>query len=256
VDSAVIDHISEQLANNLASWHDVLAQRASGDDAESKGKFHWTDPPPGVSLDRLKACHMALKPVNMNQLKKDGMSWETLCMPEPTSFTDAASRGWVAEVRRRLLLHNGKVRVENPEYYWYDHNTRCWKEDHEDGSIDVERIFSTLAPGAGVFALLKTAAEFGKFIRWDKVQLSLEGAVDMRLLEDRDVEKFNETIMDMVLSQMIEDKVIDKKASRDEKRQKTERWLRNEFSVFPEMVMATLLNLGIVETDPAWDDFV
>jgi hypothetical protein len=244
----VLDHMREHFDEEV----EICRKKTSATLDDEVEKSHWSDPPKGLSVDSLKAVHMALKPVNPATVKN--ISWEVVCMPLPGKYKDANSRVWVAEVTRRILSTVDKLRVESPEYFVFNVDSKCWKMP--DDSIDVEGVFSSLSPGLGLFALLKTAANFGSHIRWADLQTSLDGAVDMRFLDDGHVDEINKAFKDMVSEQLIADGVVSRRAAAADKDKATERWLRNEFAVFPEMVMATLLNLGIVDADPAWVDFV
>lgn len=206
----------------------------------------WDDLPEGLSIDRLKATHMMVMPLNMRAVKD--LSWEVLCLPSG----DAGSEVWIAEVVRRVVLvATRKLKVEDAQYYMYDTDLGEWVQcdaSHQD-------IFSTIVAGLGLFCLLKAAGNFGSLLHWADVQHALEGGVDMRFINEDDVETFNEHISELVLEQMEEDG-IKSGDSREAKLKFVQRYLANELEIHPGMVMATLLNLEIVERDPAWEDFV
>jgi len=252
----VLEHLMEKLSMSMQVIVERSPKRSAG---IGRAKSPWDEPPSGLTVDRLKAAHMMVMPLNMKSVKD--LSWEVLCLPTaaPTAkdagtSTNAGTVGdvWVAEVVRRVLMHSGKLKVESAKHYMYNIPKKDWLVC----SDSYEHTFEFIQPGLGMYALLKTAAEFGNSIRWADIQHSLEGGVDMRLIKDDDVDHFNDHIMQMVLDQMEEDDVTIKGGdTREAKMNYAKRYLTNELEMHPGTVMAILLKLGIVDSHPSWEEF-
>jgi len=253
-----LEHLLGKLSTSMVAIVERSPKRSVG---IGRTKSPWDEPPSGLTVDRLKGAHMMVMPLNMKSVKD--LSWEILCLPTaaPTakddSFGQSTNAGtfgdvWVAEVVRRVLMHTGKLKVETAKHYMYDISRKDWVVC----SDSYEHTFEFIQPGLGMYALLKTAAEFGYSIRWADIQHSLEGGADMRLIRDDDVDKFNDHIMQMVLDQMEEDDVTIKGGdTREAKMNYAKRYLTNELEMHLGTVMAILLKLGIVDSDPSWEEF-
>lgn len=238
----VLQHIAGKLSAEMKGIG--LGRRAS-----TLQPSPWDLVPAGLSTDRLKAAVMMANPLNMRAVKD--ISWEVLCCPKG----DAGAETWLAQVVRRVVMKsNGKVKVEQAIFYRYKGDSGDWvSAEPEDCTF-----FDLMEPGLGVYALLKTVCNFGLTIRWREIETALEGAVDMRLIRDDDLDAYNEHMRELVLNQLEEDgcKKFAALGSRDEKLKYVERYLSNELNIPAGMVMASLLKLHIVEKHSAWEAFI
>jgi Ca2+-binding EF-hand superfamily protein len=238
--ASLLNSVSAKLSDSMKA---IKAKRPT--QSASVGQSPWDSPPKGFSVDRLKATHMMVMPLNMKMVKD--VSWEVLCLPAGS----AGAEVWVAEVVRRVLMQTGKLKCENPECYRYDVEGGKWMPCTDDRVS----CFSAMGPGLGLFCLLKTAANFEAEIRWHEIKTALEGGVDMGLIYEDQIQIFSEHILQLVLDQMEEDGVRCGD-SREDKLKYVQRYIANELRIHPGMVMATLLKLDLVPSDPAWESFV
>jgi len=237
-------HILRSISRKLIS---TMEDMGVGRRASAVQMSPWDRPPSGLTIDRLKATHMMANPLNAKVVKD--ISWEILCMPS----TSSGSEVWVAELVRRVLMTTGKLKTETATYYRYNLDKSDWERCSDPEVTDV---FGGIQSGLGLFSLLKSACNFGPEIRWHEIETALEGGVDMRLISDDDLERYNEHMRELVLTQLEEDGCDKLGDTKESKAQYVERYLANELTVPPGMVMAALLKLEIVEKDASWEAFV
>jgi hypothetical protein len=279
IDQAEVKSFGDQLANSLRETflyieqsdaghgeRDVLERKimeltessktlAKGMREKSTSmKPQWSEPPTGMSVDRLKSLHMATRPLRFSSVRET--HWECLCLPMPGDYEDPQTRVWIAEVIRRVYWKDTKkeTTIEVAEYYVYDRKTFSWRNVSSDSTETFQHTVEHLSPGIAVFCLLKTAANFGTKITWPNVVLALEGGVDMHFLKEADLEKYTKYMIDFAFDTRKGEGMLDPDATRASQMKNSEEWLHKSFSVKPRVVMATLSDLGILEVDPAWED--
>jgi len=247
-------HILQDVINQVAEKARTLA----GMNDEKPTLPQWTEPPMGLNVMTLQRTHMGVVPLQMKRVKPDGISWEILCLPMPgTADVDSESRLWLAEVIRRVEYKSGRVVVEDPEYYVYDRKRFSWKALVAGEEEKFVEVFLGLTPGIGVFCLLKTAANFGTKIFWPQIMNSLQGAMDMNLLDKAQCNTFVKEMSDRIITQMRADGLGEYiPEGEEEQLEYGKNWLAENFSAKPREVMAVLSLLKIVEIDPAWQDYV
>lgn len=217
-------------------------------------KPQWSEPPTGLSVDRLKSTHMGFRPLRKERVRE--VHWECLCLPMPGNYEDAQARVWVAEVMRRVFWKDTRkgCTVEDPEYYVYNRKTFSWNNVASDSSDTFQDTVEHLKPGVALFCLLKTAANFGTKISWQEIQLALEGGVDMKFIKQADMDKYNNYMRDFAFETRKGEGLLDPDATKATQLKRSEDWLYETLQVKPRVVMATLSDLNIVEVDPAWEE--
>lgn len=250
------DYINDDI---LAERITALANAAKGlssglQEKKSSAKPQWSEPPTGLSCDRLKATHMGFRPLRMERIRE--VHWECLCLPMPGDYEDAQSRIWLAEVMRRVFWKDSRkgCTVEDPEYYVYDRKTFSWRNVSNDSIEAFQDTLDHLSPGVALFCLLKTAANFGSKITWTEIQLALEGGVDMKFIRQSDMEKYNNYMRDFAFQTRKGEGLLDPDATKATQVKRSEDWLFETLKVKPRVVMATLSDLQIVEVDRAWEE--
>jgi len=232
---------------------------------ESTGTM-WSEPPTGMNVDRLKACHMKFFPLNMRKVKEVHLS--VLCVPLPGNADKPEERIWIGEVVRRVDYKGsrpvGQPRVEKPAYYGYERDRFSWvpicskgvsKGSKLKGSEVFQEALDNLDPEMGLFCLLKTEANFGIELRWKQIKSGLESAVDIGFLNQSDVDKYENEVR-RVASQAVKTGwavASDSQAAAD---LAVEEFLIKEVYLRPRQVMAMLTELGIVKLSPVWKDYV
>jgi Ca2+-binding EF-hand superfamily protein len=247
-ESHVLAGVVKKLAASTQKFYDSLKVKAQ------ELQLQWTEPPVGLNIDRLKATHMGVVPLNMKRVKN--VSWEVMCLPLPGEYVDPEARIWLAEVERRVTYKTGREAIEEPEYYVYDRKTFSWTTCSKTSNPQFHTILKGITPGIGVFCLLKTAANFGTKIKWDQVMNAMEGAVDMKFILQDQMDSFLLHMEDFALESMKSEGLIDDGMSRDSQLKAAEEWLSQSYSMAPREVMAILSELLILEVDPAWADWV
>jgi len=210
-------------------------------------KSAWTEPPAGLSVERLKRRHLSMAPVNMQRVSK--MSWKILCVPMQGDYEDPEARIWLAEILRNVEWKSGKATAEAPEYYAYDRQNLSWAVVSKDGTQQFQDILAKLSPGIGVFCLLKTEANLGIKISWLGIQSALEASVDKGFITQEQLSKLNEYMRGFARKQ------VECPGSEEARTKAADEYLSASVSMRPRNVMATLSKLGIVGSDPVWEDF-
>lgn len=245
-------HVLKNVINKLADSARALGKGMT--EKKETVKPCWSDPPIGLSVERLKSAHMALIPLNTRRVDK--IVWEILCLPmQGGDWEDPEERIWLAEVVRRVQWKTGKSTTEEPEYYAYDRKTFSWAPICDKSEVIFQDTFEDLSPGIGIFCLIKTAANFGQEVNWEEVENALEGAVDMSLITNVELGKFNDYMMSVANQALRADGMIDNDMSPENQARYVQEWLSEKFKARPREVMATLSDLRIVKVEAAWADF-
>jgi Ca2+-binding EF-hand superfamily protein len=259
IEMAQEGYIKEEDGHILQRVVDTLAQSAQKlkemmQEKKVNVKPQWTEPPTGLSVARLKSTHMEFFPLNLKRTKQ--VSFEVLCLPLPGDYEDTQSRVWLAEVVRKVVWkEKNKVTTEEPTYYSYDRKTFSWTPMTNKSDEIFKVSFDSISPGVGVFCLLKTTANFGVKIRWPEILSSLEGAVDMKIIDQQKADKFLNHMKKIAIGSLSNDGYFDEGDDADKKDRLANEWLYSTLIVKPREVMATLSDLGVVAVDPAWEDF-
>jgi len=247
-DAHILQGVIAKLAESTAKLQGMMRVKTGKLD-----KPQWTEPPIGLSIDRLKTTHMAVVPVNTKRVAK--VAWEILCLPMPGDYEDVESRIWLAEVIRKVHWKKGDMTTEEPDYYVYERKTFQWATLSDKSSQIFEDTFSQLTPGVGLFCLLKTAANFGSKICWADIECAIQGGTDMNMITQAQADTFLLHMRNIAIQNLKNEGFLDDENSEESQISCAEEWLTSMLSVRPRMVMATLSDLGIVEVDPAWEDF-
>jgi len=247
-DQHILQRVIDETAEQVVKLKTAMREKSVG-----SSKPQWTEPPTGLSVERLKRAHMEYAPLNMSRVST--ISWEVLCLPLPGEYDDPQQRVWIAEILRRVSFKNGKETVEAPSYYNYDRKTFSWQLPKEGDKL-FEVTFADIGPGIGLFCLLKTAANFGTKIRWSETKNAIEGAIDMKFMKETQGDKFFKRMRGVALDGLIREGFIEQDQKNSESADRAaEEWLVKSLVVRPRVVMATLSELGIVEINPEWQDF-
>jgi len=245
-------HILKAVVKKLADT--VVGVKSRLREQTGNVKPQWSEPPTGLSVDRLKASHMGWYPVNTKRVAH--VHWEILCIPLPGDYDDPQDRIWSAELVRKLDWKDGKTSKEEPEYYVYERKTFSWAPVSDKSTKVFHDTFDDLKPGIGVFCLLKTSANFGTKIVWSGIRSAIEGAVDMKLISEVQAKTFFDYMINVATQAQRAEGMVDDETPKERADALAEEWLSSPvFVVRPREIMATLSELRIVEIDPAWEDF-
>lgn len=175
----VIDNVADFACD---IWNENRAGHSS-----LHGKFHytnrWSEPPPGLNIQRLTCQHLMLNPMSVSDLHN--VLLEIVCVPELLEkVPEHANRRWFARVRHRLEF---KEPAEQPCYYLF--KQLSWEQ--VDDSADFEESFAAFPPELRFYLILKTEANFGVEIRWDAMENAMRTSVDSGLVTTENLHHFN-----------------------------------------------------------------
>jgi len=246
-DSEVLEKLLESLASSTRSFGDTMKR------APEKG-HGWTDPPTGMSVDRLKIAHAKYVPLHLGRVKE--VKFEVLCIPLGDEFADRESRIWLGEVLRKVVYKTGKTTIEPPSYYAYTRDDFSWKSvmTSKDsrlapGGYLFEEAMRALKPGIRLFCLLKTEANFGIELNWEMILRSLESAADLELITRAQRQEYAHWMEKKVRSLL--------QAQRPNLNEKhVQEFLDKKIKLRPREVMGHLTALGFVQRCPVWEAFI
>jgi len=241
-----------RLLENLAKATDDF-EHAVGlvpEELRAKVPSTWSQPPVGLSVQRLKGQHMKRFPVNMRSV--DSVEFDVLCVPMPDGASEPENRKWVTELVRISTLLDGKRIVESPTHYSYDRSTFRWVpiQSSKDFELALERLPSELT----IFCILKTQANFGDTMDWAAVVKGLKEAVDMGLITSSQRDRYVRHIENQVLTLVTEEghETSDVLGVKN----RSQEVLTGMFRIKPLEVMATLTTLRIVKLNPLWKGYI
>jgi len=246
-------HILEGAIKKLASATRAMDKSLSATAAESEEvKSQWSEPPMGLSVDRLKSAHMGYYALPQRRVK--AVHWEIMCLPLPGAFEDPETRSWLGGVIRRVNWKSGKSTAEDVHWYVYDRETFSWKILSADCYDYAWKGLDKVTPGIAIFCCLKTQANFGVKLNWESISRALDGSVDLGYITQEQRNAFDAEIMKTIEAQM-----EDEGLTFDTEKMKwkyAQDYIKNELVMRPREVMGLLSHLGFVEIDQAWQDYV
>lgn len=245
-------HILEGVIKKLADATRAMDKRLGGGAKVEEVKSQWTEPPMGLSVDRLKAAHMGFYVLPPRRLKK--VDWEVMCLPLPGEYESPDKRTWLGGVIRRIHWKSGKDTVEEVHWYVYDRETFSWKILSTECYDYAWKGIDTITPGIAIFCCLKTQANFGTKLNWDGISHSLDGSVDLGYISQEQKAGFEAKINEVVTTHMEEDGMS--WDTLKAKKKYVQDYIDHELVMKPREVMGLLSGLGFVDIDPAWQDFV
>jgi len=246
-DSEVLEKLLENLASSARSFEDTMMRA-------SKTAHGWTEPPTGLSVERLKTAHMKYVPLHLGRVRE--VKFEVLCVPMGDEFADPESRIWLGEVLRKVVYKSGKITVEAPSYYAYKRDDFSWKpmiasrsSAMAPGGTLFEEALQALTPEIRLFCLLKTEANFGYELNWEMILRSLESAADMELITRGQTQDYIHWMEKKARS------LLQARKPKIEERH-VQDFLRAKIKLRPRAVMGHLTSLGFVQRCPVWEAFV
>jgi Ca2+-binding EF-hand superfamily protein len=247
---AVLMQFLEKLANSTRSFHEAVEAKATG--AEEN---HWSEPPVGLNVEKLKALHMKLNPLNVRQVDKS--VFEVLVLPMPGTCEESGKRTWCGEVVRRITYKSGKLKVEMPSYYVFQHENYSWIETCKCAGADKFDVgLKGLAPELGLFCLLKTEANFGTKLSWAGILNALEGGVDMGFIDQEVYDKYEKQMANSVRENLNSAGHFSHHETEEETIKHVQEFMASKIQLAPRMVMATLSEMGVIKIRAEWAEFV
>jgi len=248
--------VLNRLLENLAKTAREL-EEALGGDSDPVDRAHpnvWTEPPIGMSVQRLKGTHMMCAPLKPSSV--EDVSFEILCVPCPGGQKDPSCRRWYGEVVRRVKTKSGQHTVERPAYYIYHAESFRWKPLWDSKEFD--RALDQLAPELALFCLLKTEADFGDHLHWAGIQKALKQAADMDLIDRSQIGEFEAYIEDEVRQMYAARGLLCAASPTACPRSAGDLVLEflTKLRLRPRLVMAKLSELGTVAVSSVWKDFM
>mmetsp|Transcript_99329 Transcript_99329/g.289880 ORF Transcript_99329/g.289880 Transcript_99329/m.289880 type:complete len:469 (-) Transcript_99329:140-1546(-) len=243
-DQQVLMHITK----NLAMFTRDIYNAEEAGHSSLRGRYHytnrWSDPPPGMNIQRLKGLHLSTMTVPLWGV--DDTDLVVLCVPE-VEMRDGVHRRWFARIERRVKYRTGRLETDGP--YFYIHENLIWTHQ-EDFLKTWTATYDALPPELRIFCHIKTAANLGVQVSWDRLQAALNECVAAELLTETQVALYNAHVEDAVVSAMREERGD---AQRMESREELNR-LRALSTQVPRIVMASLAELGILRVSSIWAD--
>jgi Ca2+-binding EF-hand superfamily protein len=237
----------------LATSTRTFAEATSGKGGAT-GENHWSEPPVGLNVEKLRALHMKLNPLNVRMVETS--VWEVLVLPLLGVDKESGKRTWCGEVVRRITYKSGKLKVEQPSYYVFMPANYSWVETCQvEGTEKFDNALKSLAPELGLFCLLKTEANFGIQLAWPGILNALEGGVDMGLITQEQYDSYESAMKSGAKDNLKESGHLAHQDTAAEIDKSIQDFLAT-VSLRPRVVMATLSELGIVKIRPEWADFV
>eukprot|EP00928_Gymnodinium_smaydae_P053942 TRINITY_DN3780_c0_g5_i1.p1 TRINITY_DN3780_c0_g5~~TRINITY_DN3780_c0_g5_i1.p1 ORF type:complete len:474 (-),score=78.58 TRINITY_DN3780_c0_g5_i1:66-1451(-) len=219
------------------------------------GSCGWTEPPAGLSIERLRGTHTCLHPLN-TRLVAQVEDMEILCVPMSSESKSCLFRPWIAEVRRRLKMKNGDIKLEVPAYYEYRREEMKWTLLKGQQRSDFMAALEALPVEMRLFCLLKTEANFGMELRWKQIQSSLNSAVGMDLLSRKNADIVLQHFTTMAEYALRQEGTIDRSDCEAHIKNEVGQFLANNLKLRPRQVMAVLSKLNIMKTSDVWAQFV
>lgn len=263
-DGKAEEHHHKQLEKAIASLAEhtrlVWEQRpedVAGDEYAIDGhKYtnHWQDPPPGLSIERLRKFHMSSSPVRTYKLKSVEADVH-ICVPQvPREVDQERGRRWYAKIVRTTIFDSAAEKAHEDAYYYsYEPKMLTWAPMPDPA--DFYHAVEALAPELQLFALLKAEANMGTNIRWKGIQMALKDGVEMMLIKEEQVQQYNNHMMEFAYEMLEEGGHVDMPDMDSGMQAQAERFL-GEFAQMPRGVMAMLSELGFVKTSPVWKEFM
>jgi len=241
-DQNVLLHITKNVANFARDlWNDEEVGHSS-----IRGKHHytnrWSEPPVGLNISRLKGVHLKLIPVRTWGV--ENIDLEITCIPE-ADLKDPRQRHWFARVVRSATYRSGRQERDEPCYYVYANLN--WMPDQALAD-EFGKALTSLPPELRIFCLLKTEANFGVEISWDQIQAGLGRAVELGLLMESHVRRYNEHTRGLVRE------VIRKHGTAGHVPEEKVEGLCARAAQAPRNVMATLAELRVLQVSSVWAD--
>jgi hypothetical protein len=249
--------------NNLARTAEAFEQGLKPKDYEEPTGTVWTEPPVGLSVERLKGVHMRYFPLNMRKVAK--VHFSCLCVPHPDGDEDADSRIWLGEVLRKVQLKSGKTLPSKPAYYVYERQRYRWvplwnerdfsEAGFKQGAAAFLSALENMDPELGMFCLLKTEANFGTVLPWARILVCMEAAVDIGFIEKEHALQYIAHVKSDALKALRHEGMLQKDMNEVAISHAINEFLE-KVSLRPRVVMATLSELEIVKISPVWQEFV
>jgi hypothetical protein len=238
----------QKLSTNLKGMDAGLqSNKSAGGGAVEKGG--WTEPPPGMSVDRLKGTYLKSYPLKMRGVQD--VTLETMCIPLPEIGSDPAGgeRGWLAQVVRKVTYDTGKVKKARSAYFSYERDSFSWKVMSKTDAEEFETSLEAMGKEMRIFCLMKTEANFGIELNWDRIMAGLAGAVDMDLISEEQEKMFAAHMQKESL------KIAEAEGYTLNLEERAKE-MRSKVVLRPREVMAILVKLGVVEIHEEWKAFV
>jgi len=267
----VLDRLLKNLGNTTKKLTEVLGKDRT---LMKPDRNTWSDPPPGMSVERLKGTHMRLFPVKKIR-EVEELGFDVLCIPAPQvendDKKDPADREWYAKVVRRVKWHAGShvpghpikegekqpTAVEKPVYYTYDPESFRWYP--RESSDEFDEGARLLPPELLVFCLLKSEANLGVSMGWATIETALKNAIKMGLIHQSHLADFRDSLEDSIQELYAAEGHLGcttPSLSTSGREVYVQEFLEEQLDLNPCIVMAKLSELGAVDVSPVWKEFM
>lgn len=257
----IIENIARFSGDIWSTNHDGQSVR----DLKAKKGGHstnrWTEPPIGMSVERLRKSHLARVKVNMRHIQHLDMPVRVI--PELDATDEAGTavledphgrqRRWLAKMDCTVHFKNGKVEEHPPHFYSFAEMRWVIDSDPEVAAAVFAQSLSSLPAAIRVFCLLKGECNFGCSIAWPGVETALEMAVADGMISDTDRDRLVDHINMQVKNDMRADGLLGDIKKRALDAAVAE--MRSHLTLVPRQIMAILSELKIFEVSSVWADF-
>jgi hypothetical protein len=253
-DPKMARHLNDLIEKVASAERHLWSQKAKSLEAESElSTNHWTEPPVGLSLERLIRFHMTEVPVRTKKLKKCTAEVR-ICLPErPQDVDESRGRLWYAKVLRTSQFQSGPgLKTTTDSFYYVFHNLQ-WRRLAQDQVQQFHAALDSMAPELRMFCLLKAEANMGVKLDWKGIQAALADGLEMELLTERDIQKYNDEMLAFALGMARQQEAgMNPKAAAAA----AQRLLSTKVIMPPRHVMAGLSEYGIMKPSPVWAQFM
>jgi hypothetical protein len=253
--------VLERLIDGIASATSDLwnTEKAAKSLLKTRGFFpnRWTEPPVGLNVKRLMTFHMTMVPGMILGVEK--LDLQVFAIPQspddPDELPERDKRMWIAQVVQLVTLKSGKVQKDPPYYYTF--SDLSWRSLEEDPEPLFNTAVDSMAPELRVFCMLKTEANFGVKLKWDQIQKALATCIDFGWLTAAELELYTSNMESMAVEMLRKDQANNQDQGPIEiDAVSVGKKLQAYVKVAPRGVVAKLSDLGILEVNSVWRDFV
>merc|ERR1712232_436492 len=124
------------------------------------------------------------------------------------------------------------------------------------GAETFEEVMNTLAVEIQVFCLLKTEANFGVQINYVNVLDALKEAEELEYLDPGATKAFQLSMEDQVRNMLRESGKVERGEAGEVVAKRAQEFLQTKVTLQPRVVMAVLSEMGIIEVNDAWKEFI
>jgi hypothetical protein len=255
-DPTMVQHLSGLIEKLASTERQLWSKNSESDEAEGENKTeqytnHWTEPPVGLSLDRLIRYHLSDVPVRTYRLQKCTAEVR-LCLPErPQDVDESRGRIWYAKLLRTVTTKSSST--PHSEFFYYMYHDLNWRRLTQEEIPFYYLARDSMAPEVRMFCLLKAEANMGVKLDWRGVQEALADGVELELLTEHDVKTYNQQMLNVAKDCVREE---GDNMTHKELMAAAEQLLKTKLIVPPRGVMAGLSDCGIMKPSPVWAEFM